>query len=97
MTADQAEKKLAIAGINNSMKRFRHESYVEPPEQVVRSDSYHKLSRLQSDQGVVALVLATNLSGGSMGDMDLYKLVRTYLGSDDARTEINAVVGRYGL
>jgi hypothetical protein len=44
------------------------------------------------------LVLATNLSGGSVeNDVDLYKLVRTYLWDDEARGEINAVVRRYGL
>jgi hypothetical protein len=67
------------------------------PEQVVKSGSYKTLSRHQIDQGVIALVLAANLSGGSMGDMDLYRLARTYLWSDEARTEINAVVARHGL
>jgi len=42
----------------------------------------------------VALVLECNLSGGSIGDMDLYKLVRCYLHSEEARAEINAIVKR---
>lgn len=98
MTPDQAEKKYAVDGINKVMKRFMQSSYVEPPDQVIRSDGYKKLNRHQLDQGVVALVLAANLSGGSIGgDVDLYKLVRTYLWGEEARNEINAVVGRYGL
>lgn len=76
---------------------MRSASYVEPPKQVVTSAAYNTLNRHQIDQGVIALVHACNLSGGSMGDMNLYKLMRTYLRSPDARAEINGVVGRYGL
>ena len=93
---DKQVKINSVAAINAAMKNYRGESYVEPPKKTVCIDDYRSLSRLQSDQGVIALVHACNLSGGSVGDMDLYKLMRTYLWDDVARTEINAVVKRHG-
>lgn len=89
-------KQASIDKINAALKAFRGPSYVEPPKQVVTFTNYRQLDRLQIDQGVIAFVLACNLSGGSMGDMDLYKLIRTYLWSDAARAEINDVVERHG-
>jgi len=86
----------SVAAINAAMKNYRGESYVEPPKKTVCIDDYRRLSRFQSDQGVIALVHAANLSGGSIDDMDLYKLVRTYLWDDEARSAINAVVKRHG-
>jgi hypothetical protein len=85
------------AEIHNALRKYSGGSYVMPPKDTINSDSYANLHRLQSDQGVVALVLACNLSGGSAGDMDLYKLVRTYLHSQEARTQINAIINRYGI
>jgi DNA-binding transcriptional regulator YdaS (Cro superfamily) len=88
-------KQASIADINAALKRFRGPSFVEPPKQVVDCDEYKQLNRLQIDQGVIALVLACNLSGGSVGDMDLYRLIRTYLLDQSARDEINDVVMRH--
>ncbi|NHZ38584.1 hypothetical protein F1609_00160 [Massilia sp. CCM 8693] len=79
------------------MKILRGPSYVKEPKKVISSGNYADLSREQIDQGVVALVVHCNLSGGSILDMNLYRLIRTYLWSPQARSEINAVVGRYGL
>lgn len=97
MTENQVKKAQAQALIAQALKLFGGESYVKQPEKVVSSASYGDLSREQLDQGVVALVVHSNLSGGSVGDMNLYKLIRTYLWDPRARTEINAVVGRCGL
>lgn len=97
MTPDQIVKRRSVRAINKALKDYRGASYVEPPKHVVTYADYKKLSRHQSDQGVVALVHACNLSGGSILDMDLYKLVRTYLWDPLARSEINAVVRRYGV
>ena len=99
MTLDQLNKKSARAMISDAMKIFRGpESYVKQHKERVFSDGYDKLSRHQIDQGVIALVLECNLSGGSVsGGVDLYKLVRTYLWDPQARSEMNAVVRRYGL
>jgi hypothetical protein len=97
VTDNQVKKAQAQALIAQALKLFRGESYVKQPKKVISSASYNDLSRHQLDQGVIALVVHANLSGGSAGDMNLYKLVRTYLWDTQARTEINAVVGRYGL
>jgi hypothetical protein len=93
---DKQVKNIAKAEINKALRLFRP-SYVEQHVDGVDHASYKKLSRDQIDQGVIALVLECNLSGGSVMDMDLYKLFRTYLWSPEARAEINAVVKYHGL
>lgn len=97
MTLNQINKKSARAVIADAMRIFRGPSYVKQPKKIVSSASYRDLSREQIDQGVVALVVHCNLSGGSVDDMNLYKLVKAYLWHPHARTEINAVMRRYGL
>lgn len=96
MRNDKQVKNIAKAEINKALRLFRP-SYVEQHVDGVDHASYKKLSRDQIDQGVIALVLECNLSGGSVMDMDLYKLFRTYLWSPEARAEINAVVKYHGL
>lgn len=97
MTADQARKAQAKALIDQALKVLRGGSYVKQSKKIVSLASYDDLSREQLDQSVIALVVHSNLSGGSVGDMNLYKLIRTYLWNPAARSEINAVVGRCGL
>ena len=97
MTADQIERCKAVRRINQALKDSRGGEYVQPPTDVVRSDQYRKLTRHQIDQAVIAFVLAANISGGSIGDMDLYKLVRTYLWDEVARDKINYVVDEHGF
>lgn len=97
MTPTQLIRKACVTGINNALKLYRGASYVSPPKKVISSNSYDRLTRDQLDQAVIALVHAANLSGGSVGDVDLYKLFRTYLQCGTARTEINAVVSRHGI
>jgi hypothetical protein len=92
MTDDQLSKRCSVTAINKALEGYRGPGYVDPPKKVVKFDKYKKLSRHQVDQGVIALVHACNLSGGSVLDMDLYKLVRTYLWSQEARDAINNVV-----
>ena len=96
MRNDKQVKNIAKAKINKALRLFRP-SYVEQHVDGVDHASYKKLSRDQIDQGVIALVFECNLSGGSIMDMDLYKLLRTYLWSPEARAEINAVVKHHGL
>jgi hypothetical protein len=43
--------------------------------------------------GVKALSLTCNLSGGSVGTIQLYDLLQTYLLNPAARDEINHLVG----
>jgi hypothetical protein len=89
---DKLLKLKTQADINRALKEYRGESYVEPPTKTICHDSYDELTRHQIDQGVIALAHACNLSGGSIDDVDLYKLVRTYLLDHGARAKINAVV-----
>ncbi len=95
VTDDKKLKKISVSNINAALTLYRGHSYVNPPTQVVDYENYENLTREQCDQGVIALVHACNLSGGSVMDMDLYKLIRIYLWHPNARAEINAVVGRY--
>ncbi|MES2025264.1 MAG: hypothetical protein V4448_06890 [Pseudomonadota bacterium] len=92
---DRQLKKISVADINAALTLYRGHSYVNPPTQVVDYENYENLTREQCDQGVIAFVHACNLSGGSVMDMDLYKLVRNYLRHPGARIELNAVVKRY--
>jgi len=97
MSNERQNKLDAQHAIHSAMKRFQPGSYVKQPTDRVCFNEYDKLTRTQIDQGVVALVLECNLSGGSVGDMDLYKLARCYLQNQNARTEINAIINRHGL
>lgn len=97
MTLDQLNKKAAREIIADAMKLFRGASYVKQPKNVISSGNYGNLSREQIVQGIVAFVVHCNLSGGSVGAMNLYKLIEAYLWDAQAQAEINAVVGRYGL
>jgi hypothetical protein len=94
---EKLQKLACIDNINAALKVLPGHSYVEPPKQLITLFKYKQLDRLQIDQGVIAFVLACNLSGGSMGDMDMYKLSRAYLWNENARAEINAVVERHGF
>ncbi len=88
---DRATRKAQLQ-IQDAMREFSGGGRNEPPTQTVSYGNYKKLSRHQIDQGVIALVLQLNLSGGSICDMDLYKLVRTYLWDEEARANINEIV-----
>jgi hypothetical protein len=66
---------------------------VSPPKKDVMFDECHKLSRVQVDTGVRAFVMACNLYGGSMGDVQLYRLLNAYLRDPAMRAHVNEVVG----
>lgn len=89
---DKQLKQKSVQIINSALKLFRGPSYVKPSTKVVDYENYEKLTREQCDQGVIALVHACNLSGGSVDNMDLYRLVRQYLWDLDARNEINKII-----
>lgn len=94
MSSEKLLKQKTQADIQSAMKRFRSAQgmYEAPPTDVIDYGSYDQLSRAQIDQGVIAMVHQLNLSGGSVSDMDLYKLVRTYLWDEGARMAINEIV-----
>jgi hypothetical protein len=93
----RAVKRKAQAMIQGAMMLYRGESHEKMPYDGVSSEEFHTLSRLQVDQGVMAMVLHLNLAGGSLGKMDLYKLVRTYLWDEDARAAMNVIVAEKNL
>ena len=89
------EKQLKIKTqqiIQDAMKEYMGGEDWHPPRTVIDSAHYHKLDGRQINYGVGALVLQLNLSGGSVGNVDLYRLVRTYLWNEEARVEINKIV-----
>jgi uncharacterized protein YqfA (UPF0365 family) len=97
MSPDQIQRRKAVRRINQALKDRREGEYVQPSHEVVHSDQYKRLTRLQIDQAVIAFVLAANISGGSIGDMDFYKLARAYLWDEKAREKINYVVDEHGF
>lgn len=97
MTPDQLKRKRAVRGINQALRDRRGGEYVQPSAKVIRSDQYMRLSRLQIDQAVIAFVLAANISGGSVGNMDLYTLARAYLWNEEMREKVNSVMGDHGF
>ena len=97
MIDEKINKKKAQVIINDAMKICQGPSFVKQSRKCVDNASYNKLTEEQLNQGVVGLVIHLNLSGGSVDDMNLYKLLRTYLWNPDARSSINAVVAQHGL
>jgi hypothetical protein len=97
MTSDQLERRKAVRSINQGLKARREGEYVQPSSKVIRSNQYNKLSRHQIDQAVIAFVLAANISGGSVGDVDLYRLARAYLWDEEVRAKVNQVVSDHGF
>lgn len=70
-----------------ALKRWR----IEP--QIWRnSGNWHKMDTNLINHGVSLLGAYWNLSGGSIGNLDLYELLQVYMRSDKARDEINKVV-----
>ncbi|MFZ6733635.1 hypothetical protein ACO0LG_17040 [Undibacterium sp. Ji42W] len=86
------EKQRSVDAICAALKEYRQESYIEPPVERIGHGDYCELSRHQIDQGVIALVHACNLTAGSVGDVDLYKLIRFYLQDDEARDQMNLII-----
>lgn len=93
---EEAKAKRDIAeaqqGIWDAVKKGWPEFFVEPPLQELTSGTCHKLTQQQIDNGVRALVLACNLSGGSVGDVQLYDLLNVYLRDCETARGINEVV-----
>jgi hypothetical protein len=69
---------------------------VSPPKKEVMFDECHKLSRMQIDTGVRAFAMICNLYGASMGDVQLYRLLNSYLCDPTLRARINAILDKSG-
>ena len=58
-------------------------------------DKYSKdLTRKGIDAGVSALVLINNMSGGTVGDVNLSRLLQRYLLDKDDRDKINSIINK---
>ena len=58
-------------------------------------DKYSKdLTPKGIDAGVSALVLINNMSGGTVGDVNLYRLLQRYLFNKDDRDKINSIINK---
>lgn len=70
-------------------------SIPEFSENRIPAEKYsEELTRKGIDEGVLCLVLINNMSGGSVGNVDLYRLLHNYLLDKDTREQINAVIKR---
>lgn len=59
---------------------------------VTSSDAHKKLSVKEINMGVVLFTLLCDLSGGSVGNINLYALLQEYLLDIDKRKRINEIV-----
>jgi len=64
----------------------------EPPKNQLNSGSVHELGHQQVMQGVTAMLLQCNISAGSAGDIDLYKLNSLYLRDPEVRQALNGIL-----
>ncbi|MGF6635084.1 hypothetical protein [Paraburkholderia sp. MM6662-R1] len=64
----------------------------QPPKSQLSSGNVHELDHQQIVQGVTAMLLQCNISAGSAGDIDLYKLNSLYLRDPEVRQLINGIL-----
>lgn len=57
--------------------------------EILESETHKKLTRSDTDQGVILLVNKLNMYGGSNGSIQLYDLVARYLLEPKTREKIN--------
>ena len=64
-------------------------------EERINAGEYQtELTRKGIDAGVCALNLINNMSAGSVGDIDLYRLLHRYLLDPNSRTQINKIINK---
>lgn len=56
------------------------------------SGNVHTLSQQEITDGVVAFLLQCNIVAGSAGDIDLYRLIGTYVRDPAARQRVNRAI-----
>lgn len=52
----------------------------------------NKIDANDINNGVILFTDFLNLSGGSIGNIDLYKLLQVYLGDEEKRKKINEII-----
>jgi hydrogenase maturation factor HypF (carbamoyltransferase family) len=58
----------------------------------ISSDKFPNIADESINQAVIKFVSQLGLSGGSVHNVDLYKLLRHYLKNEDVRSQINKVL-----
>ena len=95
-TDDHALYKQDKAAIQSSMWRhalkWRELDPSVMPTKTVYSDEAHQLDSQLIIAAVVLMVAFLGLSGGSVGDIDLYKINLGYLQDPDLRGQMNSVM-----
>ena len=95
-TDDHALYKQGKAAIQRTMwqhaLKWRHLDPGVIPTKTVYSDEAHQLDSQLIIAAVVLMVAFLDLSGGSVGDIDLYKLNLGYLQDPDLRGRMNSVM-----
>lgn len=85
-------EKHARSQMLEALSAYREDWMTEMPKEEITFGRYATLNRDQIDNAVVGMRLLLNLSGASMGNVDLYELVRVYLWDEEARELMNEVV-----
>jgi hypothetical protein len=62
---------------------------------ITEAETHLKLTRGDTNNGVVALVTNLNLWGGSNGSISLYDLIGVYLLCPEARIKMNKIADEY--
>ena len=95
LTKQRMKEKRARDIICKALREY-HESEPDVPAfegNRIPAAKYHdELTISGIDSGVVALLLINNMSGGSVGDVDLYELLHKYLLNKTARKQINQIL-----
>lgn len=60
-------------------------------------EAHIKLSRQTIDEAVEQFVIKLDLSGGSSGDINLYKLLKAYLLQPECRSKMNVIANEYAF
>ena len=98
LTKERQKEQKARDLIFKALQEF-HNCAPEIPEFTadrIPSEKYDKeLTRKGIDAGIVALLLTNNMSGGSVGNVDLYSLLHHYLLNKESRKQINLILQKH--
>ncbi len=95
LTKQRMKEKEARDLICKALRKY-HETEPDVPaferDRIPAAKYHEELTTNGIDSGVVALLLINNMSGGSVGDVDLYELLHKYLLNRSARKQINQIM-----
>lgn len=61
-------------------------------EDKIYSNDFDKIPTNDLNKAVESMIKSLNLSGGSVGDFDLYRLIQVYFQDKDKRRKINSIL-----